>query len=73
MALRPPEWLPAEGEEPSKLNPNYTKVLATQAGLIATAMSTATKIDENNLRRQSGDKLDQLLEMARAKRAELQG
>jgi hypothetical protein len=42
-----------------------------KTSIIATAMSTATKIDENNLRRGTADKLGDLLEMARRKQTEL--
>lgn len=60
MALRP------EVEDPT-----YPKILNMQANVLATVMSTATKIDENNLRRQSADKIDDLLALARRKAVEL--
>lgn len=52
-------------------DPNFARILGTKATIIGNVMNTASKIDENNLRRQSVDRFDELLESAKALQAQL--
>ena len=54
-------------------DPNFARILSTKATIIGNVMNTASKIDENNLRRQSVDRFDELLESAKALQAQLRG
>jgi hypothetical protein len=43
----------------------YTKLIGTQAAVISATLNTAAKIDENQLRRETKGKLDEIMDMIR--------